>query len=78
MNDGTDSVTYQIVVKGVLDVGWSEWFGNLDVSVNEDGCTVLTGWIVDQAALRGILNAIWDLNLVVIAVRRIERNPDVE
>ena len=76
MSEQTDNVTYQIVVKGVLDASWSEWFGNLDMAVTEDGCTVLTGQLADQAALRGILTAIWDLNLIVIAVNRVEQNPD--
>lgn len=76
MDDQTDPVIYQIVVKGVLDVGWSERFGNLDISVDQNGHTFLTGPITDQAALRGILSAIWDLNLIVIAVRRMTQNLD--
>ena len=76
MSDQTALVTYQIVVKGVLDAGWSEWFGNLDMVVDEDGCTMLTGPIPDQAALRGILSAIWDLNLIVITVQRIDQKPN--
>ena len=37
MSEQTDSVTYRRVVKGALDAGWSEWFGNLDMAVTEDG-----------------------------------------
>ena len=76
MSGQTDLFMYQIVVKGHLDVRWSEWFGNLDMSVDENGYTLLVGPIADQAALRGILCAIWDLNLVVITVQRIEQNPN--
>jgi len=76
MSDQNGPVTYRIVVKGVLDAGWSEWLGNLDMVVDEDGCTMLTGPIADQAALRGILSAIWDLNLIVITVQRIDQKPN--
>lgn len=64
---------YQIKVQGKLDQRWTDWFNGLEVAgegENQD-ITSLTG-PVDQAALRGILNRIWDLNLTLISVAPIE------
>jgi hypothetical protein len=62
---------YQIQVQGTLDPSWSSWFGGLKVSL--DGpYTTLAGPVPDQSALRGILNKLWDLNLVLLAVDRID------
>ena len=70
-----ERAVYQIKVQGNLDDRWSDWFSGLTVEVgDEDGTypvTTLTG-SVDQAALRGILNRIWDLNLTLISVVPIE------
>jgi hypothetical protein len=70
---------YRIKVRGRLGPGWSDWLGALSVQFEQerDGypSTVLTGRVADQAALRGILARIWDLNLNVISVIRIERPP---
>ncbi len=67
---------YQIQVQGNVDPSWSDWFNGMEISVDtsrEGPCvTTLTGQVGDQAALRGMLNHLWDLNLILIAVRRIE------
>ena len=70
------TVAYQIDVQGRLDERWNDWFGGMTVAY-EEGVTTLTGPIADQAALRGMLSKIWDLNLVLIAVRRLETSDDV-
>ena len=62
---------YQITVKGVLDETWSDWFSGMAVTFG-DGVTTLTGPVADQAALRGILVKIWDLNLTLISASQIE------
>ena len=68
--------TYCIEVQGRLDGSWSNWLGGMSVAM--DGAdaavpvTTLTGPVVDQPALRGILNRIWDLNLILISVNRID------
>jgi hypothetical protein len=62
---------YVIKVEGQLDKSWSGWFSGLTVTY-EDGVSTLTGHVADQAALRGILSKIWDLNLILISVLRIE------
>jgi hypothetical protein len=67
---------YQIKVQSKLDEKWSSWFEGLAVTseVLDEGATVtvLTGPVPDQAALRGILEKIWDLNLTLISVFRVE------
>ena len=60
--------TYEIRVKGHLDRRWSEWFDGLEISNMENGDTVLSGEIVDQAALHGVLAKVRDLNLPLVAV----------
>jgi hypothetical protein len=60
---------YQIQVRGILDETWSDWFDGMMITVERD-VTTMTGAIPDQAALRGILDRIWDLNLALISVRR--------
>jgi hypothetical protein len=73
--EGGGKVLYRINVQGKLDDRWSDWFSGMSVlSREEPGCppiTTLTG-PVDQAALRGILNRIWDLNLTLVSVVPIE------
>lgn len=71
-------IHYRIVVNGQLSRRWAEWLNNFDIHVlkEPDGQTItaLYGPVVDQAALRGILCKLWDLNLTVISVGRIERD----
>jgi len=73
---GSDQAAYQIKVQGKLDEKWSDWFGGMTVTVqsesNDAAITTLTGAVADQTTLRGILSKIWDLNLTLIYVNRIE------
>jgi hypothetical protein len=72
--DPDGPVTYQIQVRGRLDKGWSDWFRGMTVTFEsaKDGSptTTLAGLVADQAALRGILNRLWDLNLTLLSVTR--------
>jgi hypothetical protein len=67
---------YQIEVEGKIDPSWSDWLGGAQLaSQKRSGLgpkTTLRVRLADQAALRGLLNRLWDLNLVVISIRRIE------
>jgi hypothetical protein len=63
---------YQIVVKGHLDAKWSEWFNGMTIQNIPDGDAVLSGIVVDQAALHGLLIKIRDLGLSLISVRSLE------
>jgi hypothetical protein len=63
---------YQIVVKGHLDNEWSDWFDGLSITLVDNGETILTGPIVDQTALHGVLIKIRDLGLPLLSLVRIE------
>ena len=63
---------YQIKIKGHLDSEWSDWFEGLAVTQAERGDTLLTGPVVDDAALHGLLKKIRDLGMPLISVNRIE------
>jgi hypothetical protein len=69
-NSGDPSVIYQIRVQGQLETRWSDWFNDFTIMCDGEQ-TVLTGQVTDQAALRGLLNKIWDLNLILISLDRI-------
>jgi hypothetical protein len=61
---------YQIRVKGYLDNDWSEWFDGLTITQDEDGTTMLTGTVIDQTALYGLLIKMRDLGLPILLVKR--------
>jgi hypothetical protein len=61
-------VVYKIRIKGHLDERWSEWFDDLTITLEENGETLLTGPVADQAELHGLLKKIRDLGLVLISV----------
>ena len=69
------TATYQIKVQGRLDERWAQWFDGMSIAFehSEDGSTVtvLTGLVIDQAALYGLINRIRDLGLPLISVGRI-------
>jgi hypothetical protein len=63
---------YEIRIKGHLDDQWADWFGGLTLTLKEDGNTLLTGMVADQAALHGLLRKVRDLGMALISVNRIE------
>jgi len=63
---------YRIQVKGHLDERWSDWFDGLEITNLENGEAMLSGEIVDQAALHGVLIKVRDLGLPLLAVSRVE------
>ena len=58
---------YVIRIKGHLDDEWVDWFEGLTITLKEDGTTLLTGPVIDQAALHGLLKKIRDLGLTLIS-----------
>jgi hypothetical protein len=67
---------YEIRVDGHLDDHWSAWFGDLTLVRHDDGTTVLTGPVTDQAQLHGILSAIRDLATPLLSLHACAASPD--
>jgi len=70
--DPSQPVVYQIRIKGHLGHQWTDWFGGLTITLEEDGDTLLTGPVVDQAALFGLLKKVRDLGMPLLSVNRVE------
>jgi len=69
---------YQIIVQGHLDADWSEEFEGLTITHQSDGTSLLSGPLIDQAALHGVLLKVRDLGLSLFSFTRIEpEDPDV-
>ena len=64
----SEPTTYQIRIKGHLGPEWSDWFGGLDISLDGNGDTLLTGPVVDQAALHGLLRKVRDLGMPLVSI----------
>jgi hypothetical protein len=63
---------YHIRVEGHLDPGWSDWLGGLEIAAQTDNETLLTGPVVDRAALHGILDKLYALNLTILAAVQVK------
>ena len=69
--DPTDSnkpLIYQIRIKGHLDSQWTDWFEGLTITQEDNGDTLLTGPVIDQAALHGLLKKVRDLGMPLVSV----------
>jgi hypothetical protein len=66
----TDPASYRLRVKGQVGPEWSEWFGGMAIICDEHNETTLSGQVVDQAALYGILNKIQAPGLTLLSVLR--------
>jgi hypothetical protein len=76
MNQGKQSAgarggVFEIRVRGHLDESWSDWLDGLEVSLLDDDQMILTGPVSDQAALMGILNRLYGLNLALLSVSEV-------
>jgi hypothetical protein len=63
---------YEIRLKGHLDPRWAAWFDGLSLSSENDGTTIIHGFVADQAALHGLLQKVRDIGLPLISVSRVE------
>ena len=68
MTEQDEQTIYRITLKGHLDQSWAEWLANPTITYDAEGNTILTGPLIDQAALHGLLRKIRDLNLPLISV----------
>ena len=66
--DHYEPVLYEIRIKGHLADRWVHWFGGLTITLEENGDTLLTGPVVDQSALHGLLRKVRDLGLPLLSV----------
>jgi hypothetical protein len=69
-------MVYQIRLKGHLGSQWIDWFEGLTITLEEDGDTLLTGPVVDQAALHGLLKKVRDLGMPLVSVCPVESCPE--
>ncbi len=67
---------YEIRLKGHLDDRWAEWFEGLTITLEANGNTLLTGTVIDQAALHGLLKKVRDLGMTLVSINFI--NPGQE
>ncbi len=65
-------MVYQIRVKGHMDRRWTEWFGDVSITLEDNGDTRLTCLVVDQAALYGLLRKVRDLGMPLISAVRVK------
>ena len=72
-NSHSQTLHYRIKVNGIINGSWSDWFGGVTIStlIDADGIqvTILNGNFPDQAALRGVLVKLWDLNATLLEVQ---------
>jgi len=70
--DLSQPMIYQIRIKGHLRREWSDWFEGLTITVQDLGETLLTGPVVDQAALHGLLKKVRDLGMPLLSVMSVK------
>ncbi len=69
--DPSQPAVYQIRLKGHLGSEWTDWFGGLTITLAEEGETLLTDPVADQAALHGLLKKVRDLGMPLVSVNRV-------
>ncbi len=63
---------YQIRIRGHLGSEWTDWFGAMTITLENNGDTLLTGLVLDQAALHGMLKKVRDMGMPLVSVNPIE------
>jgi hypothetical protein len=70
--DHHESERYEIRIKGHLENRWAAWFEGLTITALDNGETLLTGPVIDQAALHGLLKKVRDLGMPLLSVNRVK------
>jgi hypothetical protein len=73
--DPNSPMVYQIRLQGHLGQQWTAWFEGLTITLEENGETLLTGPVADQAALYGLLRKVRDLGMPLLSVNRLKPGP---
>lgn len=73
--DPVQSMVYEIRLQGHLGRHWKNWFGDVTITLEDNGQTLVTGPVEDQAALYGLLRKMRDLGLPLISITRVETGP---
>ena len=74
----SDAGRYEIRIEGHLHSRWATWFDGLNLVNQEDGTTTISGPVLDQAALHGLLQKVRDVGLPLVSVNRVDPDqPDV-
>ena len=73
--DSSQPTSYQIRIKGHLGRQWTDWFEGLTITPEDNGDTLLTGVVFDQAALHGLLRQVRDLGMPLLSVNRVKPGP---
>ena len=68
--DPSEPMVYQIRIRGHLDREWADWFEGLSITLEDNGEMLLTGTVVDQAALYGVLKKVRDVGMPLLSVNR--------
>jgi hypothetical protein len=69
--DAREPQVYTIRVQGHLGQEWTAWFAGLAITLDDNGDALLTGPVVDQAALHGVLKKVRDLGMPLVSVKRV-------
>jgi hypothetical protein len=72
--DPCQPMFYQVRLEGHLSFEWTDWFGGMTLVLEENGDTLLTGPVIDQAALHGLLKKVRNLGIPLVSVKRVKPN----